>query len=59
MRAINAPTPSHPSENRGYEAPPCRYLSAKIGISTAYGIPIRLTRPSSRSSSRTGAVRWT
>ena len=36
--------------------PPCRIWSAKIGISTAYGMPDRLTRPSSSSRARIGAV---
>ena len=31
--------------------------SAKIGISTTYGIPVMLTSPSSSSNARMGAVR--
>ena len=32
--------------------PPCRIRDAKTGISTVYGIPIRLTRPSISKSER-------
>ena len=39
--------------------PLCRILSAKIGISTEYGIPDTLTSPSKITSARIGAVRFT
>ena len=51
-----APTPDADMSNPYASGPPPRMRSAKIGMSTLYGIPIRLTRPSSSSNARTGAV---
>ena len=51
-----APIPEKPIKIPSPLGPPFKIWSAKIGMSTEYGIPIRLTTPSSNSRARTGFV---
>ena len=50
------PRPRSPSECRDRARPEWKIWSAKTGMSTAYGMPVRLTRPKSSSKARMGAV---
>src|SRR5205085_10710162 len=52
----SAPAPAAPIRIPIPLGPACRIRSAKIGISTAYGMPVKLTTPIRISSARTGAV---
>jgi hypothetical protein len=55
----SAPAPAAPIRSPSPRAPLWRMSSAKIGMSTAYGISTRLARPSMRSRARMGGVRTT
>jgi len=52
---MSAPIPTAPIRKPSVCGPPFRMRPAKIGISTVYGIPIRLTIAKSNRMVRTGA----
>ena len=52
---VNAPTPDAADRNPSVSGPPRRIFLAKIGISTVYGIPMKLTRANSSRIVRIGA----
>src|SRR4051812_44167301 len=51
----SAPSPDAPISSPSPAAPPCRIDPANTGINTEYGMPAKLTTPTSTSRARTGA----